>query len=404
MIQGIGVPDLRKAPGHYPATPLPGQLGNAAIAGHRTTYGAPFNRLDELAAGDPIIITRWAGRFQYTVTPQQVVSPKEVCVLDPTPNATLTLTTCNPKFSASTAARGEGRARRRHSPKPQKAAALPVANRASLDDGLSGGRGEAPDVLVGILAAAFGALWRLIFHRYHRWTTWLMGAIPFAVVLFVFYYHLERLLPANYDARGTSPCELAAPSCGGALLAERGQTLLEVGARERGLLQRRSSAIAAGSSAPACATRFNACLWPWTLSGASAAISAARSSAVADASSRTAGRSPISRGLVDGHRASGEQEVPRRALADEHREPGDVRRAQQHAELRRRDADLRDGCHDAQVARDRELHPRTERRAVHRGDDRRRVARRSRRAPARTRAGTCHRRRARAPRCPRPAG
>ena len=56
VVQGIGVPDLRKGPGHYPATPLPGQLGNAAIAGHRTTYGAPFNRLDELAVGDPILI------------------------------------------------------------------------------------------------------------------------------------------------------------------------------------------------------------------------------------------------------------------------------------------------------------------------------------------------------------
>jgi len=43
-----------------------------------------------------------------------------------------------------------------------------------------------------------GALWWLIFHRYHRWTTWVMGVIPFALVLFVFYYHLERLLPANY--------------------------------------------------------------------------------------------------------------------------------------------------------------------------------------------------------------
>jgi sortase A len=199
VIQGIGVPDLRKAPGHYPATPLPGQIGNAAIAGHRTTYGAPFNRLDELAPGDQIIVTTLAGRFKYTMTTQQVVSPKEVFVLDPTPNATLTLTTCNPKFSASTRLVVKAVLDTKHSSKPQKAAALPVANRASLDDGLSG-RGEAklPTYLWGLIVAAVGALWWLIFHRYHRWTTWFMGAIPFAVVLFVFYYHLERLLPANY--------------------------------------------------------------------------------------------------------------------------------------------------------------------------------------------------------------
>lgn len=199
VIQGIGVPDLRKAPGHYPATPLPGQLGNAAIAGHRTTYGAPFNRLDELTAGDQIIITTLAGRFQYTMTTQQVVSPKEVFVLDPTPNATLTLTTCNPKFSASTRLVVKAVLDTRHSAKPQKAAALPVADRASLDDGLSGrGQAKLPTYLWGFVVAAFGAAWWLIFHRYHRWTTWMMGAIPFAVVLFIFYYHLERLLPANY--------------------------------------------------------------------------------------------------------------------------------------------------------------------------------------------------------------
>ncbi|MGZ6993681.1 MAG: class E sortase [Acidimicrobiia bacterium] len=199
IIQGIGVPDLRKAPGHYPATPLPGQLGNAAIAGHRTTYGAPFNRLDELGAGDPIIITTLAGKFHYTVTTQQVVSPTEVFVLDPTPNATLTLTTCNPKFSASQRLVVKAVLDKAKSPKPQKAPPLAVANRASLDDALSG-RGEPrlPTLWFGLIAAAVGGLWWLVFHRYHRWTTWFMGVIPFTVVLFIFYYHLERLLPANY--------------------------------------------------------------------------------------------------------------------------------------------------------------------------------------------------------------
>ncbi len=199
VIQGIGVPDLRKAPGHYPATPMPGQLGNAAIAGHRTTYGAPFNRLDELVDGDVIVITTLAGTFRYTVFQQLIVSPKEVFVLDPTPNATLTLTTCNPKYSASTRLVVQATLDKDRSAKPVKPPPQPVASRASLDDALSG-RGEPrlPTVWWGLLVAAIGGLWWLVFHRYHRWTTWFMGVIPFAVVLFVFYYHLERLLPANY--------------------------------------------------------------------------------------------------------------------------------------------------------------------------------------------------------------
>ena len=100
VVQGVAVPDLRKGPGHYPDSPMPGQLGNAAIAGHRTTYGAPFNRIDELAPGDEITIVTVSGSFHYTVTGQLVVTPKQTEVLDATADATLTLTTCNPKYSA----------------------------------------------------------------------------------------------------------------------------------------------------------------------------------------------------------------------------------------------------------------------------------------------------------------
>ncbi len=48
VIEGVGVDDLKNGPGHYPDTPLPGQKGNAAIAGHRSTYGAPFANVDDL--------------------------------------------------------------------------------------------------------------------------------------------------------------------------------------------------------------------------------------------------------------------------------------------------------------------------------------------------------------------
>jgi sortase A len=199
VVQGIGVPDLRRGPGHYPATPMPGQLGNAAIAGHRTTYGAPFNRLDELVPGDPILVSTLHGTYHYTMTQQLIVSPSQVSVLDPTPNATLTLTTCNPKYSASQRLVVKAVLDAQHSPQPQTAAPLPVASRASLDDALSGrGEPKLPTLWFGLLALLVGGLWWLVFHRYHRWTTWFMGVIPFLIVLSLFYYHLERLLPANY--------------------------------------------------------------------------------------------------------------------------------------------------------------------------------------------------------------
>ena len=84
-MQGVAVPDLRKGPGHYPDSPMPGQLGNAAIAGHRTTYGAPFNRIDELVAGDEITIVTVSGTFHYTVTSQQIVTPTLTPAMSTTP-------------------------------------------------------------------------------------------------------------------------------------------------------------------------------------------------------------------------------------------------------------------------------------------------------------------------------
>ena len=200
IVQGTSVQDLRMGPGHYPGTPLPGQLGNAAIAGHRTTYGAPFNRIDELAVGDEIVIATTFGAFHYTVSqPPFPVSPKEVSVLDPTPNASLTLTTCHPKYSANQRLIVKAVLDKSKSPKPAKPAPQPVVSRANLDDALSG-RGETklPTAWWGLALLAVGGLWWLVFHRYHRWTTWFMGVLPFAIVLFGFYYHLERLLPANY--------------------------------------------------------------------------------------------------------------------------------------------------------------------------------------------------------------
>jgi sortase A len=100
VVEGVSIRDLRKGPGHLPQSALPGQQGNAVISGHRTTYGAPFNRLDELAEGDLLRMITPAGSFEYRVTSKRIVDPTEVSVIAPTEDARLTLTTCHPKFSA----------------------------------------------------------------------------------------------------------------------------------------------------------------------------------------------------------------------------------------------------------------------------------------------------------------
>lgn len=216
VVQGVGVEDLRKGPGHYPETPLPGQLGNAAIAGHRTTYGQPFNRLDELSPGDEIEVTTLAGSYRYVVDPQTdadgnvsghvVVQPNQVEVLQPTPNptlpgtdfATLTLTTCNPKFSAAErlVVKASWKPATDASPEPSAPSKQPVA---VSNLGLSGeGSSILPLVWWGFIVAAVGGFWWWLFHRYRRWTTWFVGVVPFLVVLFFFYANLERVLPSNY--------------------------------------------------------------------------------------------------------------------------------------------------------------------------------------------------------------
>ncbi len=208
VVEGVGVPDLRKGPGHYPTTPMPGQEGTAAIAGHRTTYGAPFGPLDGLAKGDVIQLTTFQGSFDYIVDQDPfAVDPHDFSVLDAVPDPEnpghfeprLTLSTCNPKFSASQ--RLIVQAHLKLAPQqialPPQVRTTPKAHLGDAD--LSGAsQPKTPTIIWGFIAAVVGGLWWLLFHRHPRWTTWLVGAVPFAVVLFVFYTYLERVLPSNY--------------------------------------------------------------------------------------------------------------------------------------------------------------------------------------------------------------
>ncbi len=108
VVEGTSVADLKNGPGHLPGTALPGDVGNVVVSGHRTTYGAPFQRLDELTAGAQVVLETRDGWFTYTVRDKQIVAPTAVEVTLPVPgdptaqpvDRLLTLTTCHPKYSA----------------------------------------------------------------------------------------------------------------------------------------------------------------------------------------------------------------------------------------------------------------------------------------------------------------
>ena len=102
VVEGITPTALRAGAGHYPQTPLPCESGNVSIAGHRTTYGRPFGNVDQLKPGDTIELTTPIGGCVYQVAKAPfVVPPSELSVIDPTPERSLTLTTCHPKGSAA---------------------------------------------------------------------------------------------------------------------------------------------------------------------------------------------------------------------------------------------------------------------------------------------------------------
>ena len=100
IVEGVARSQLKTGAGHYPATPLPGQPGNSSIAGHRTTYGAPFYDLEVLEAGDTIEVETALGLSIYEVRETVIVRPTEIWVTQDRPGAWLTLTTCHPKLSS----------------------------------------------------------------------------------------------------------------------------------------------------------------------------------------------------------------------------------------------------------------------------------------------------------------
>jgi len=250
VVSGVGTDDLKKGAGHYSQTPLPGEHGNAAIAGHRTTYGAPFFDIDNLKPGDDVIATTYAGRFVYKVTGTVVVPPSEISVLDDTPDNRITLTSCDPKYSATnriivtaaydaadsapivettpattapvttappdtspdgpvvstavvtTTAPADTTATTASAAPAAPATTVAPSGGLSADEAFQRGwfddAGAWPQVLIwGLLGAAvaFGGWW--LGRRSRWWLGAIAAALPFLVLLYFFYENVNRLLPPN---------------------------------------------------------------------------------------------------------------------------------------------------------------------------------------------------------------
>jgi sortase A len=116
VVEGVGRDQLKKGPGHFPScsevpagadtdcvphTVYPGEHGNVAISGHRTTYGAPFFNLQELGPGDIVDIVSGRARYRYRVRQQEIVDPSDFQVVEDHGRDELTLTACHPRFSAA---------------------------------------------------------------------------------------------------------------------------------------------------------------------------------------------------------------------------------------------------------------------------------------------------------------
>jgi sortase A len=102
LVQGADPGDLREGPGHYLGTPLPGLRGTVAIAGHRTTYLAPFRELDQVRRGDLVVLTMPYARFTYRTEKRQIVSPNAYDYVTATKRYDrLALTACHPLYSAA---------------------------------------------------------------------------------------------------------------------------------------------------------------------------------------------------------------------------------------------------------------------------------------------------------------
>jgi sortase A len=200
VVEGTNTDDLRKGPGHYTGTPLPGQAGNSAFAGHRTTYGHPFYSLDAVKKNDPIVLITNQGIFVYDTVRSQVVSPNDTAVLKNSFGSFLTLTTCNPRFSATT--RLIVTAQLAHSQLfPNSGLPPGHTGKVHSNDLAGNSTGTVTD------AVGWGFIWLVVGgfllyfakrFRQRRWWIYGGGLVVQLVLLYYFFTAVTPLLPASF--------------------------------------------------------------------------------------------------------------------------------------------------------------------------------------------------------------
>ncbi|WP_421120881.1 class E sortase [Aquihabitans daechungensis] len=230
IVEGISLDQLKRGPGHYPETPLPGQKGNVSIAGHRTTYGQPFHNFDKVKLGDQVIFETLQGKFVYEITESVIVDDSEVQILEEKGDNRVTLIACHPKYSAAQRLILIGKLVGRPAPEltgqadaqakaSEEGTDDPFAEGSTIDGGLSGESAARWPVAFWAFVAA--AIWFVTWliqsflrrrirrdlpegerpsfaQRLLTWTPYLVGVPVFMVALYVFFENFGRLLPGNY--------------------------------------------------------------------------------------------------------------------------------------------------------------------------------------------------------------
>lgn len=197
VVSGSNASDLSKGPGHYVGTAMPGQAGNVAIAGHRTTNGAPFNRIGQLAPGDKVLLTTLMGEhLTYVVSAAPVsVSPRDVSVLNYFGDNRITLTTCTPEFSAAQRLIVVGQLRGSvAAPAPAKDVTYHVANSANASWNWS----LLPAVGIEVcLLLLLGLSYRRFYDWFGHTSRWIVLVPLWVAGLYLLFDSLTKFLPAS---------------------------------------------------------------------------------------------------------------------------------------------------------------------------------------------------------------
>lgn len=202
IIAGIDTDSLKRGPGLFPGSPLPGQYGNVAIAGHRTTYGAPFGRINEIEAGDEINIATKTVVYTYIVDgPPRIVGRYDISVIRSTDKskAHLTLVSCHPKWTSYKRIIVTATLASTTTPQAPTYFTSEGARTDTLAEGWFHDASAWPVVIAfAWLLVAIVIVARVLVRRsMKRLFVYPIAGAVFAVTLFFFFENLTRLLPSN---------------------------------------------------------------------------------------------------------------------------------------------------------------------------------------------------------------